>query len=120
MPRHPRLNVKLVPEFRKLLTSFVAAQSGPMTLCFIKGRMGDATREHWIFGAYGAEEIAQLEKRGVPFLYDVDGLAVALPDWSHELVGTTLGRDIGHIEILARSWHLTPASTRTRKLCARR
>lgn len=99
MPRHPRLNVKLVPELRELLTSFAAAQSGSMTLCFIKGRVGDATREHWIFGAYGAEVIAQLENRRVPFLYDVDGLTVAVPEQSDELVGKTLAWHNGYIVV---------------------
>ena len=70
-----------------------------MTLCFIKGRAGGETEEGWTFGAYGPEELRELERLGTPFLYEVDNLVVAIPQGAEELAGNTIGWANGQLVV---------------------
>jgi hypothetical protein len=74
-----------------------------MTLCFIKGRLGGESDEGWIFGAYGPEDLRELELLGKPYLYAVDDLVVAIPHGAEELAGNTIGWKDGRLVITKSS-----------------
>jgi hypothetical protein len=86
------LDLTIAPETRARLLAFLTSITGyEPTLCLMK-----TTDARWTHGAYGPENVKQVEadlnKMGRPLLYLVDGLIVAIPQFQflEELSGKML------------------------------
>jgi hypothetical protein len=72
---HP-LDLKLAPDVKDAMRVFISRIIDmDAMVVLIKNALDGA----WVFGAYRRAELEQLERRGTPYLYAVDGLILAIP-----------------------------------------
>jgi hypothetical protein len=70
------LDLKLAPEVKDAMSTFLAQITDiEPTLVLLK----DSMDMRWGFGAYGPQELAELERLGAPYLYSADGFVFAIP-----------------------------------------
>jgi hypothetical protein len=104
----PLLDLTLTTELYAECVAFLSriTEYSP-TLVLLKGTRGDDPVPRWTYAAYGPnldDMVPAYERRGIPLLYRLSELTIAIPqqDLVRELEGKTLARGPNGIEVRNR------------------